>query len=229
MFAIGLLIICYLIGSFPSALVIGKLAKGIDVREHGSHNLGTTNAIRVLGKKLGLIVFALDVLKGAITVGTARLLYEYLGLYFTGDFMEITVFEPLYYGLCAVLGHIFPIFAGFKGGKAVATGLGITLVLTPVPAILCLIVFYITLKASGYVSLSSTFAILTVCITAFIQYFFLKDYLGNVAVNTLVLYVCISLLMIIKHRKNYIRILNGTENSFKKKKNQDEKKEEQAI
>ncbi len=228
MYAILILIVAYLIGSFPSALVVGKITKGIDIREHGSHNLGSTNAIRVLGKKIGLFVFVLDVLKGVIVVGGARILYEVAGYKFTGNFLEFSIFEPFYYGVMAVLGHFFPVFAGFKGGKAVATSLGITLVLAPVPAVLCLIVFYITLKVSGYVSLSSTFAILTVCITSFIQHFLFSEYLGELEWNVLIFFCSISLLMIIKHRKNYVRILNGTENSFKKK-NKSEEKEEQAI
>lgn len=218
MYAILLLLIAYLIGSFPSALVIGKAAKGIDIREYGSHNLGSTNAIRVLGKKLGLTVFVLDVLKGVITVGGSRLIFDVMARPFTGNFFEFNCFEPLYYGLMAVIGHMFPIFAGFKGGKAVATSLGITLVMAPVPAVLCLIVFYITLKASGYVSLSSTFAILTVCITSFLQHFFFSQYLGDLSWPTLIFFCTISAFMIFKHRKNYVRILKGTENSFKKKK-----------
>ena len=225
MYASLLLLIAYLLGSFPSALIIGKKAKGIDIREYGSKNLGTTNAIRVLGKKLGLTVFILDVLKGAIAVGGARILYEVCGYQFTEmadffNFGQLTVFPPLYYGLMAVIGHMYPVFANFKGGKAVATSLGITLVIAPVPALLCLLVFWITLKISGYVSLSSTFAILTVCISSFIQHFvpFFSNIFGHLSIEILVFFSAISLFMIFKHRKNYIRILNGTENSFKKKK-----------
>lgn len=229
MYAIILLIVAYLIGSFPSALVIGKAFRGIDVRDYGSHNLGSTNAIRVLGKKLGFIVFFLDVLKGIITVGGARIIYELLGLKFTGNFLEFNCFEPFYYGLMAVIGHAFPIFAKFRGGKAVATSLGITLMLAPVPAILCLIVFYITLKASGYVSLSSTFAILTVVISSFIQHFLLSQYLGSLSISILIFMCAVAIFMIVKHRKNYVRIIKGTENSFKKKKNQEEKNEEQSA
>ena len=220
-YAILCLLVAYLIGSFPSALVVGKTAKGIDIRQYGSHNLGTTNAIRVLGKKLGFIVFFLDVFKGILVVGLARILYEILKHQI--DFNNISafnfvLFKPIYYGLCCVIGHMFPIFAGFRGGKAVATSLGITLVFAPIPAVLCLIVFALTLEATGYVSLSSTFAILTVCITATIQEYVLYQYLGKMGIEVLILFYTISVFMIVKHWKNYVRIFKGTEHSFKKKK-----------
>ena len=220
-FAILCLFVAYLLGSFPSALVIGKGIKGIDIREYGSHNLGTTNAIRVLGKKLGFIVFFLDVFKGVLVVGLARILYEVLK--YQIDFKNIeafnfVLFKPIYYGLCCVIGHMFPVFAGFRGGKAVATSLGITLVFAPIPAVLCLIVFIITLKSNCYVSLSSTFAILTVCITATIQEYVLYKYLGKMGIEVLILFYLISVFMIVKHWKNYVRIFKGTEHSFKKHK-----------
>ena len=220
-FAILCLFIAYLIGSFPSALVVGKLAKGIDIREYGSHNLGSTNAIRVLGKKLGFIVFFLDLFKGVLIVGLTRILYEVCK--YQIDFKNIeafnfVLFKPIYYGLCGVIGHMFPIFAGFRGGKAVAISLGITLVFAPIPAVLCLIVFVITLESTGYVSLSSTFAILTVCITATIQEYLLYQYLGKMGIEVLILFYVISVFMIVKHRKNYVRIFKGTEYSFKKHK-----------
>lgn len=219
-FAILLLIVAYLIGSFPSALVIGKKTRGIDIRQHGSKNLGTTNAIRVLGKKLGFVVFGIDVFKGILVVLTARILFEVFD--FQIDFTSLSVFsfvlfKPFYYGLMTIIGHMFPVFAGFKGGKAVATSLGICLVFAPIPAILCLIVFLITLKISGYVSLSSTFAIFTACAAASIQHFLLP-WLGYVGLEVLIFFYCISLFIIFKHRKNYVRIFKGTENSFKKNK-----------
>ena len=224
-FAILCLFIAYLIGSFPSALVVGKLAKGIDIREYGSHNLGSTNAIRVLGKKLGFIVFFLDLFKGVLIVGLARILYEICK--YQIDFKNIeafnfVLFKPIYYGLCGVIGHMFPVFAGFRGGKAVAISLGITFVFAPIPAVLCLIVFAITLEATGYVSLSSTFAILTVCISATIQEYILYQYLGKMGIEVLILFYVISVFMIVKHRKNYVRIIKGTEYSFKKKKATDD-------
>lgn len=224
-FAILFLLVAYLIGSFPSALVVGKISKGIDIREYGSGNLGSTNAIRVLGKKIGFIVFFLDVFKGALVVGLVRIFYEVLG--YQIDFNSIKAFDFLffksfYYGLFVVIGHMFPIFANFKGGKAVATSLGIALVFSPIPALLCLIVFLIVLKTTGYVSLSSTFAMLTVCITAFIQRYLFADYIGNIDLEVCIFYCLLTAIMIIKHRKNYIRIIKGTENSFKKKKVEEE-------
>lgn len=219
-FAISLFVIAYLIGSLPNALIVGKIAKGIDIREHGSGNLGSTNAVRVLGKRLGLTVFALDVLKGSITVGIAILLTQNY-MYHHGEtkLFEFSLFKPFYYGIFAIIGHMFPIFAKFKGGKAVATSLGLVLILTPLPALLCLLTFYLTVKISGYVSLASTLAMITVCLSSFILATIWK--LDILEVN--IFYVLTSVVMIIKHRKNYIRILNGTENSFKKKKEIEEK------
>lgn len=232
-YSILLLIIAYLIGSFPSALVVGKLARGIDIREHGSGNLGSTNAIRVLGKPLGFIVFFLDVFKGTLVAGAARILYE---SGFAIDFNNIeafkfVIFNPLFYALMAVIGHMFPIFAKFKGGKAVATSLGITLVFTPVASILCVIAFGITIKISGYSSLGSLVAILTVLIEVSLQKFLIAPSIGyiNGFVNWVMgpvdwfiygFYIFISIFMIFKHRKNIVRLIKGTENSFKKKKSE---------
>lgn len=232
-YAILLLILAYIIGSFPSALVIGKLAKGIDIREHGSGNLGSTNAIRVLGKPLGFLVFFLDVLKGLLCAGIARILISN-GLelnYSNIEAFKFGIFPAFYYALMAVIGHMFPIFAKFKGGKAVATSLGITLVFTPIASILCVITFGITIKLSGYSSLGSILAILTVLIEATLQKFLFYPSIGDVSgIVTWVLgpidwalyifYISISIFMIYKHRKNIIRLFKGTENSFKKKPNE---------
>lgn len=234
-YAILLLIVAYIIGSFPSALVVGKVAKGIDIREHGSGNLGSTNAIRVLGKPLGFIVFFLDVFKGFLCAGVARLLIEFG---YELDYNNITalgfgIFPAFYYALMAVIGHMFPVFARFKGGKAVATSLGITLVFTPIASILCVITFGITIKLSGYSSLGSILAILTVLIEASFQKFliypnigdvngFVSWVLGPIDWALYIFYIAISLFMIYKHRKNIIRLFKGTENSFKKKKESEE-------
>lgn len=136
-----LIILAYLIGSIPSGLIVGKLAKGIDIREHGSGNLGATNAFRTLGVKAGSIVIAGDILKG--TLATAL------------PFLMHVDIHPLLAGVFAVLGHVFPVFAKFKGGKAVATSGGVLLFYAPLLFITMVAVFFIFLYLTKFVSLSS--------------------------------------------------------------------------
>ncbi len=214
-----LLISSYLIGSIPFGLVVGKGIAKIDIREHGSKNIGSTNAIRVLGKKLGFFVFFLDVFKGMAIILLVKIL-RMAGVF------EAPI-DDIYFGIFAILGHGFPVFLNFKGGKVVATSLGVVFVISPLAAILCLIAFYITLKISGYVSLASTFATLTVFTTVLVLYFvgldatnFLEYLIGKQSLVTLILVSLTACLIIFKHRKNYVRLINGTENSFKKKKTQ---------
>ena len=150
------LIISYIIGSIPWALIVGKLVKGIDIREHGSKNMGATNTFRVLGFKWGLLVFALDALKGGI------ILFIMKHNFFQFDLapvdlgpITIPVFNPLAYGAFAFLGHLFPIFAKFKGGKGMATASGIVLFYHPIAFVCGLITFIIVILISRFVSLSS--------------------------------------------------------------------------
>jgi len=212
------LLLSYVIGSIPFGIVVGKLFKHIDIREYGSKNIGSTNAIRVLGKKIGYIVFFLDVFKGMFVIIILKIL-EATNVYQT----PINLF---YYGAMAIIGHCFSIFLDFKGGKAVATSLGVVLILTPIPAIACLIVFVIILYSTGYVSLASTGATITVIVSTWLLYAFGLDvstnffdyFITSPGLLVSVLYSILSLLIIFKHFKNYKRLLNGTENSFKKKK-----------
>ena len=131
----------------------------------------------------------------------------------------------LYYGALAIIGHSYSIFLDFKGGKAVATSLGVVLILSPLVAILCLIAFYIALKFTGYVSVGSTAATITVISCGWILHFvgitptnFLEYFIGKVSLPLALLFSLMGLLIILKHIKNYKRLINGTENSFKKKK-----------
>lgn len=211
------IISAYIIGSIPFGIIIGKLFCKIDIREHGSKNIGSTNAIRVLGKKVGFIVFFFDVLKGALVIIILKLL-ESFGIW-------TTPIDYFFYGAAAIIGHSFSIFLNFKGGKAVATSLGVVLMLTPIPAIMCLIVFLITLYTTGYVSLGSTFATITVVATTWILYIFGVEatniwnyFISSPTLILCILYSILSCLIIIKHKKNYIRLIKGTENNFKKKK-----------
>ncbi len=215
--AILFIIISYLIGSIPFGLVLGKAIKGIDIREHGSKNIGSTNSIRILGKKIGFLVFFLDVFKGLFIIMILKIL-EALGVW-------ITPIDYLWYGAAAIIGHSFSIFLNFKGGKAVATSLGVVIILSPLSAIMCLLIFGLVLLITGYVSLSSTAAALTVVTTGWVLYGvgykatnFFDYFIASPGLPVCLLFTIATLLIIIKHRKNYMRLLNGTENSFKKKK-----------
>ena len=212
-----LLILSYLLGSIPFGVLIGKKFKGIDIREHGSKNIGSTNAIRVLGKKIGYLVFLCDVFKGMAIIILVKILAS------TG--VWVTPIDELYYGALAIIGHSYSIFLDFKGGKAVATSLGVVLILSPLVAILCLIAFYIALKFTGDVSVGSTAATITVISCGWILHFvgitptnFLEYFIGKVSLPLALLFSLMGLLIILKHIKNYKRLINGTENSFKKKK-----------
>ena len=214
---IAFIILSYLIGAIPFGLIIGKGIKHIDIREHGSGNIGSTNAIRVLGKPVGFLVFFFDVFKGMFVIIILKILQS------TG--VWTTPIDCFFYGAAAIIGHSFSCFLKFKGGKAVATSLGVVLVLTPTPAIACLVVFLIILYTTGYVSLASTGATITVVSTTWILYAFGIDstnifeyFIQNPGLLVSISYSVLSLLIIIKHFKNYKRLINGTESNFKKKK-----------
>ncbi len=214
------IILAYILGSIPFGLVIGKTITGIDVREHGSKNIGTTNCIRVLGKKVGYLVFFFDVLKGALVIILVKYLFE-----------PLNVMEPLIpyicYGIPAIIGHLFSCFLKFKGGKAVAVSLGVVLALTPIPAVSCLLVFGLVFILTGYVCLCSSFAALTVAGTCWLLHFIgyngtnlgLQYLCGKPDITIVIAYTIIAAILIIKHRTNFIRLIHGKENCFKKKKN----------
>ncbi|MBB2483422.1 glycerol-3-phosphate 1-O-acyltransferase PlsY [Bacillus sp. APMAM] len=190
MLNIPILFLSYLIGSISFALVVGKLFYKTDIRGYGSGNLGATNVYRVLGKKAGLIVAIADLLKGTFACLLPQL-------------FNSTV-SPIICGLLAILGHVFPIFAGFKGGKAVATATGVLLFLTPLGTLTGFVVFILTLILSKYVSLSSMLA----GIAIFVYSLIFEDKV------IIVLTLFISVLVIILHRKNIKRIIKGTENKI---------------
>ena len=149
-------VLAYLLGSLPSAVWLGQAYYGIDVRDFGSGNAGATNTFRVLGRKAGILVMALDIFKG-LTAVTLATVWMQLG--FVAE-SQIILFK-LVFGISAVLGHIFPIYVGFKGGKGVATLLGMVLGINPLVAGLCIAVFIIVLLITKYVSLGSILGTLT--------------------------------------------------------------------
>ena len=218
--SILLIILSYILGSIPFGVLLGKLICKKDIRQYGSKNIGTTNAIRVLGKKVGFLVFFCDVLKGMLVIILVKILAA------NGVWESSAEIDHFIYGAAAVIGHCFSIFLDFKGGKAVATSLGVVLILTPIPAIACLIIFGIIFFLTGYVSLASTGATITVIVSTWLLYAFGVTDINNfllyfIAKPTLVLailYSILACLIIIKHFKNYKRLINGTENCFKKKK-----------
>lgn len=219
--AIGLMIVSYIIGAIPFALIIGKIFKRLDIRNFGSGNVGSTNAIRVLGKKVGFLVFFLDVFKGMFVIIIVRILQS-LNIW-------TSPIEDLWYGAFAIIGHTFSIFLGFKGGKAVATSLGVVLITCPMAAIACLIVFLIFLYTTGYVSLGSTFAALTVVTTGWILHFvgipptnFAEFFIGKTSISLCILFSAATCLIILRHTKNYKRLIEGTEHSFKKAKKENQ-------
>jgi glycerol-3-phosphate acyltransferase PlsY len=192
-----LIVFAYLVGSIPSAVWLGKRFYKIDVREFGSGNAGATNTFRVLGKKAGIVVLVCDILKGSLSV-----LLAFLSSYNVNANQFVNL--QLALGIAAVVGHVFPVFAGFRGGKGVATILGIVICLTPITSALGLIVFLTVLIVTRYVSLSS--------IMAGISYpILLKFILKNDNQTLFIFSIFVAILLVITHKKNISRLLKKQE------------------
>lgn len=198
---IGLLIISYLLGSIPNALIISKLFKGIDIREYGSKNMGATNVLRVLGIKYGLLVFLLDAIKASIII----ILFK-VGIFSVDKYNHLPI---LSYGFMAVIGHLFPIFARFKGGKGVACSAGIICSYAPIIAIPTLLVFLIVALTTKYVSLGSILAVITAFIGTFIVPILMNEPFDWILIITV---FAIMIIFLISHRTNIKRLLKGEEN-----------------
>ncbi len=209
-----LIIASYLIGSIPFALIIGKLFKGIDVRNYGSGNLGSTNAIRTLGLPLGLLVQVLDIAKGLVVVLiVSTFFYDVLPFKNHTPFEDLTLVKIMA-GCAAVLGHTFSVFANFKGGKGINTGLGVFISLAPVDVLLTVGVFILILISSGYVSLGSIMAGIFLPIIMFVRENFF--HVNTYGYNTLIFFaIAVSIFIIYTHRSNIKRLLYGDENQFK--------------
>ncbi len=186
-------IVAYLLGSIPNGLVFGKLIWQVDLREHGSHNIGATNAWRTLGKGPGFLIFLLDFFKGFISV--------WLGSVLAGTPMAMVLA-----GICAIIGHSCSVFLKFKGGKGVATGLGVIVMLMPLPALIVFAVWLLIVKISGYVSLGSIIAAALVPILAWLQ---------GYAMEYTVFGLLAAAFVIVRHKANIIRLLNGSESKIK--------------
>ena len=195
-----MLILSYLIGAFPSGLIIGKLFFKKDIRQYGSGNTGATNSFRVLGRPAGFIVTFLDIFKGFITV------FFPLWLSVHADGVISTFFtNGLIVGLFAILGHVYPIYLKFNGGKAVATSAGVVLGVNPILLLILAIIFFSVLKIFKYVSLSSIIAAISCVIGSII----IHDYI-LLAVSGIV-----SIILIIRHKSNIVRIFKGEEPKIK--------------
>lgn len=192
-----LILIAYLLGSIPTSVWIGKAFYKIDVREFGSGNAGATNTFRVLGRSAGIPVLIIDILKG-----TAAVALSFFSSFEPGGDEFINL--QLGLGIAALIGHIFPVFAGFRGGKGVATILGIVVCIVPVSCALALVVFLVVLLSTRIVSLSS--------ITAGLCFpLILNLVLGNTNTILTVFSIVVTLLLIITHRKNIRRLINREE------------------
>jgi glycerol-3-phosphate acyltransferase PlsY len=196
-------LMAYLIGSIPSAIWVGRKFYGIDVREHGSGNAGATNVFRVLGKGPGTVVLLMDIVKGFLSV---MLAYQ-MGYYFAEQgtqSSQMTGFFPVAFGVLSVVGHMLPIFAKFKGGKGVATLFGVIIALDPRVAGLALLVFVVVNIVTGYVSVGSLMAGLSIPVL-FLQVFGYRD------VSLIVFSVSVGILIVYTHRKNIRRLMAGEE------------------
>ncbi len=198
-----MILFAYLLGSIPSAVWIGKKYYGVDIREHGSHNAGTTNMLRVLGRRAAVPVFALDFLKGFVAVTLIELLKydEHVGDIWIINLKIVAVFA-------AVLGHIFPVFAGFRGGKGVATLVGAITGIYPPVVLLCFGVWFGVLIVSHYVSLASMVA--GCCFPVFT----LLSPKVNESAPFVIFSFAIAVLLIFTHRKNIDRLKAGTESKI---------------
>lgn len=192
-----LIVAAYLIGSFPSALVIGKVFYKKDIRDFGSGNLGSTNAFRVLGKGGGATVLLLDIGKGILAAYLASVFY--------------TSIHPLIISIFALIGHIYPLFAGFRGGKAVATAGGLVIFFLPASVAILLLVFGVSLKIWKMVSLSSSLMALTLIVIVWLGSGW--GVFGHQLDTTArLMFTVFAILILLKHIPNYKRIAKGVEN-----------------
>lgn len=199
MFRIICVLLGYAFGCFQTAYIVGKAIKGIDIREHGSGNLGTTNAFRVLGKKLGFITFLGDVLKAVAAFLIAKLVFS-----------EDGQIAGLYAGLGVVLGHNWPFYLKFKGGKGIAVTSGIMLCINPLVTVIITTVMFIIIFVTKYVSLGSIIGMLSMIIFAIIAY--------RNNTEMLILIIVIGAIAIYKHKANIKRLISGHENKIGKTK-----------
>ena len=195
----------YLIGSIPFGLLIGKL-NGKDVRKEGSCNIGATNVTRVVGKWWGKLCFLCDFLKGFLPV-------FYVVKQYPGDGLMITLTA-----LAVVLGHVFPVYLGFKGGKGVSTAAGVALALCPLAVVIAGAVWVLVFLTSRYVSLASLSAAVALPLSAWLLHFFTNI---KLLLPVGILLIVLAVLTFWRHRSNIVRLMNGTESRFERKKGEE--------
>jgi glycerol-3-phosphate acyltransferase PlsY len=213
-----IIVLSYLVGSIPNSIIISKVVKGIDIREHGSGNAGGTNVMRVMGWKYGVIAILLDAFKGVVAVVfIARLHYGGMPFENVTPFDDFTLVQIIA-GISAVIGHIWTIFAGFKGGKGIATALGMLIIIVTIDMLVAVAVFAIVVSVSRYISLGSILGAIAVPLTLVI-----RENLFHVNIEgygtLLPFLIFVSLLVIYTHRKNVVRLINGNENKVNFSKN----------
>lgn len=200
-------IVGYLIGSFPAGYIAGRIA-GIDIRKAGSGNIGATNVVRVLGKRFGYAVFAIDFIKGIGAVALSNFVAR------NGDLSEMQIeFCGTISGVCCVIGHVYPVWLRFRGGKGVATSIGVLFGLVPFAALIMSVVWILAFEATRYVSVASIMAALALPIT--VGAMFWLRYLNTPVL--LYFSLCLAAVVVLRHRSNISRLRNGTEPRFVRK------------
>jgi glycerol-3-phosphate acyltransferase PlsY len=197
----------YLLGSIPTSIILSRIHKGIDIRDYGSKNAGAANVYRVLGPVPAFIVLFFDAAKGLVAVVLISQL-------FSGDQHLSLVLVKIIAGLSAVLGHIYPVYVGFKGGKGIGTGLGVLLALVPREAIMALGLFLIVVAATRYVSLGSLAAAAFISLALIVEKYYLRL---KVDLELLIACLFLAVLVFFTHRSNIKRLLSGTEDKFGRK------------
>lgn len=225
---LSVLLISYLLGSIPTAIWVGKITKGIDVRQHGSGNAGATNSFRVLGWPSGIFVLLFDLFKGfAATFFVSSLAFKLFSGPVAPGFWDADSFLKIMCGLFAVMGHMFPVFAKFKGGKGAATAAGMLLGIEPISIGISLILFILIILLTKYVSLASMIASFVYPITLIVmRYSFgLKEIVDE---SLIIFSAIVAFGIIIKHKTNIKRLIAGTEGRIGDKRNAETNNVEKA-
>ncbi|MBN2540962.1 MAG: glycerol-3-phosphate 1-O-acyltransferase PlsY [Bacilli bacterium] len=204
MIKFGLLLLAYILGSIPFSYILGRYFRHDDIRKHGSGNIGTTNAFRVFGKIIGVSVLLLDVAKSGLLVFLVKN---------NLIFPETELFHPLIYGLAAVLGHIFPVWFKFRGGKGVASAFGLLLAYSPITAVALIPMFISVTFLTRYVSLASTFTTMTAAYLGTFLFLFRSDS-TDYDIYFMIVLIIVTILIFIRHSSNFHRIRMGTENKI---------------
>jgi glycerol-3-phosphate acyltransferase PlsY len=210
-----IVLVAYLIGSIPSAVIISKLFYGFDIRQHGSGNMGSTNTFRVLGWKAGLTVQLLDVAKGILAVVFAVKIFNGLLPFPNPTWFEDVTIVKMIAGVAVVIGHIWTAFAGFKGGKGINTAVGMLIGIAPVELAVAAGIFILVITASGYVSLGSMLAAIALPTTMVVRYNIFRVEIDGY--NTMIIFsIALAVLILFAHRKNIRRLIEGRESRFNK-------------